>query len=197
MNASAKGHREDARRLREFTAFDSFSDDELERLVRAADHTSTSAPWPLIHEQTPSDACYILLSGEAGVYVGQDRVALLGPGEVIGESALRHGKLRSATVTTTGPAEVLRIERDNLARLLDEIPALRETMTATVARHAPMALPEQPVKPKPTHCRVDALVPTDLVERFEQVANSAGVSVSAALEDALTWWIGRNSTVEP
>src|SRR6516165_120512 len=168
MEVDAKGHEEDVRRLREFTAFDNFSDDELARLVLAADRTSRSLPWPLIHEQTPSDACYILLSGEAGVYVGQDRVALLGPGEVIGESALRHGKLRSATVTTTGPAEVLRIERDNLARLLDEIPALRETMTATVARHAPMALPEQPVKPKPTHCRVDALVPTDLVERLEQ-----------------------------
>ena len=197
MEVDAKGHEEDVRRLREFTAFDNFSDDELARLVLAADRTSRSLPWPLIHEQTPSDACYILLSGEAGVYVGQDRVAVVGPGEVIGESVLRRGKLRSATVTTTGPAEVLRIERDNLARLLDEIPALRETMTATVARHAPMALPEQPVKPKPTHCRVDALVPTDLVERFEQVANSAGVSVSAALEDALTWWIGRNSTVEP
>ena len=77
---------EDARRLREFSAFDKFSDSELERLVRAAHHTSTSVPWPLIHEQTPSDACYILLSGELGVYVGQDRIAVLGPGEVIGES---------------------------------------------------------------------------------------------------------------
>ena len=144
MNASAKGHREDARRLREFTAFDSFSDDELERLVRAADHTSTSAPWPLIHEQTPSDACYILLSGEAGVYVGRDRVAVVGPGEVIGESVLRRGKLRNATVTTTGPSEVLRITHDNLARLLDEMPALRETMDATVARHMPGAATVDP-----------------------------------------------------
>jgi len=135
----AKGHGEYARRLREFTAFDNFSDDELERLVRAARHTSTSAPWPLIHEQTPSDACYILLSGEAAVYVGRDRVAVLEPGEVIGESVLRRGKLRTATVTTTGPAEVLRIGRDDLASLLDEIPALRETMDATVARHVPGA----------------------------------------------------------
>jgi CRP-like cAMP-binding protein len=132
-------HREDARRLREFIAFDKLSDYELKRLVRAAHHTSTSVPWPLIHEQTPSDACYILLSGEVGVYVGQDRIAVLGPGEVIGESVLRPGKLRSATVTTTGPAEVLRIERDDLASLLDEIPALRETMDVTAARHTPSA----------------------------------------------------------
>jgi CRP/FNR family transcriptional regulator, cyclic AMP receptor protein len=67
MKVGAKGHGEDARRLREFSAFDNFSDDDVEHLVRAARHTSTSAPWPLIHEQTPSDACYILLSGEAAV----------------------------------------------------------------------------------------------------------------------------------
>jgi CRP-like cAMP-binding protein len=109
----------------------------LERLVRSAHSFTTSSPRPLIHEETPSDACYILLSGEAGVYVGRDRVAVVGPGEVIGESALRRGKLRSATVTTIGAAEVLRIERDDLASMLDEIPALRETMDATVARHMP------------------------------------------------------------
>ncbi|OBK44782.1 cyclic nucleotide-binding domain-containing protein [Mycobacterium sp. 1081908.1] len=195
MKEDAQGHEEkDIRRLREFATFDKLSDNDLQRIVSAAHHTSTSAPLPLIHEQTPSDACYILLTGEAGVYVGQDRVALVGPGEVIGESALRRGKLRSATVTTTGPAEVLRIERDDLARLLDGIPALRETMDATVARHAPVAAPEQPPKPKPTHRRVDALVPTELVERFEQAAEGAGVRVSAALEDALTQWIQRNST---
>jgi CRP/FNR family transcriptional regulator, cyclic AMP receptor protein len=193
MKVDAEGHDGDVRRLREFTAFDKLSDNDLERIVLAAHHTSTSAPLPLIYEQTPSDSCYILLSGEVGVYVGQDRVALLGPGEVIGESALRRGKLRSATVTTTGPAEVLRIERDDLARLLAEIPALGDTMDATVARHVPVALPERPAKPKPTHSRVDALVPTDLVERFEEAANGAGVRVSAALEDALTQWIERNS----
>jgi signal-transduction protein with cAMP-binding, CBS, and nucleotidyltransferase domain len=195
MKVDAQGHEEkDIRRLREFATFDKLSDNDLQCVVLAAHHTSTSAPLPLIHEQTPSDACYILLSGEVGVYVGQDRVAVLGPGEVIGESALRRGKLRSATVTTTGAAEILRIERDDLARLLDEIPALRETMDATIARHAPVALPEQPAKPKPTHCRVDALVATELVERFERAADGAGVRVSAALEDALTQWIQRNGT---
>ncbi|HYO04158.1 MAG TPA: cyclic nucleotide-binding domain-containing protein [Mycobacterium sp.] len=141
MDAGKKGYEDAARRLREFSAFDKFSDDDLLSLVRASHHTSRSAPWPMIHEQTPSDACFILLSGEAAVYVGQDRVAVLKPGEVIGESALRRGKLRSATVTTTGPSEVLHIARDDLDRLLDEIPALRETMDATVARHSPAADP--------------------------------------------------------
>jgi CRP-like cAMP-binding protein len=142
--AREKEYEKDARRLREFAAFAKFSDDDLKRLVRAAHRTSTSGPWPLIREQTPSDACYILLSGEAGVYVGSDRIAVVGPGEVIGESALRRGKLRNATVTTTGKAEVLHIGRDDLDRLLTEVPALRETMDATVARHVPKTATADP-----------------------------------------------------
>lgn len=182
--------RNDARRLREFPAFEKFSDTELERLVGTAHHTSQSVPWPLIREQTPSDACFILLSGEVGVYVGQDRVAVVGPGEVIGESALRRGKLRSATVTTIGPAEVLRIERDDLDRLLADIPALRETMDATAAKHVQT---DQPPKTKPERSKVSASVPTDLVERFEEAADAAGVSHASALEDALQQWVERNS----
>jgi CRP/FNR family cyclic AMP-dependent transcriptional regulator len=142
--AREKEYEEDARRLREFAAFAKFSDDDLKRIARAAHLTSTSGPWPLIREQTPSDACYILLTGEAGVYVGGNRIALVGPGEVIGESALRRGKLRNATVTTTGKAEVLRISRDDLDRLLGEVPALRETMDETVARHVPEAAAADP-----------------------------------------------------
>jgi CRP/FNR family transcriptional regulator, cyclic AMP receptor protein len=142
--AREKEYEEDARRLREFAAFAKFSDDDLKRIARATHRTSTSGPWPLIQEQTPSNACYILLSGEAGVYVRGDRIAVVGPGEVIGESALRRGQLRNATVTTTGKAEVLHIARDDLDRLLNEVPALRETMDATVARHVPKAATADP-----------------------------------------------------
>ncbi|OBK15920.1 cAMP-binding protein [Mycobacterium asiaticum] len=193
MDSEQEKARRDARRLREFSAFEKFSDSDLERLVRSAHHTSQSVPWPLIREQTPSDACFILLSGEAGVYVGDDRVAVVGAGEVIGESALRRGKLRSATVTTIGPAEMLRIERDDLARLLDEIPALRETMDATAARH----VSEAPApKPKPTRSRVNASIPTEIVEQFERAAESAGMDAAAALEDALSKWIEQHSTAQ-
>ncbi|MGX9789708.1 Crp/Fnr family transcriptional regulator [Mycobacterium sp. MMS18-G62] len=142
--AREKEYDEDARRLREFDAFSKFSDDDLKRIARATHRTSTSGPWPLIREQTPSDSCYILLSGEAAVYVGGDRIAVVGPGEVIGESSLRRGKLRNATVTTTGRAEVLHIARDDLSRLLDEVPALRKTMDETVARRIPGAAPADP-----------------------------------------------------
>ncbi|OMC52785.1 cAMP-binding protein [Mycobacterium sp. IS-836] len=191
MKSDAQEPEIDPRRLREFSTFEKFSDKDLERLVQAAHHTSRSVPWPLIREQTPSDACYILLSGDAGVYVGDDRIAVLGPGEVIGESALRRGKLRSATVTTMGPAEVLRIDRDDLARLLDQIPALRETMDTTAAQHVPVT---PPPKPKPARSKLNVSLPTELVERFERAADDAGVDVAGALQAALSEWIERQGT---
>ncbi len=193
MDIDADRHGEDARRLREFTAFDNFSDDDLDRLVRAARHTSSSSPWPLIHEHTPAGACYILLRGKVGVYVGSAEVATLGPGEVIGEAVLSRGKLRSATVTTTGPVELLHIDRDDLVSLLEGMPALRELMDATVARHASVAVSEPQATPKSTRSKVNASIPTDLVKRFEHAASTAGVSVADALEGALTQWIDRNS----
>jgi CRP-like cAMP-binding protein len=130
---------EDARQLKEFEAFSKFSDDDLKRIVQASHRTSTSGPWPLIREQTVSDACYILLSGEAAVYVGNEKIATVGPGEVIGESALKRGKLRGATVTTTGRAEVLHIDRNDLDRLLEEVPAMRGLIEETVAKRTPGA----------------------------------------------------------
>jgi CRP-like cAMP-binding protein len=133
---SSKG-RGDVQTLRKFTIFERFSDDDLNKLVKAAHHTRTSGPWPLILEQTPSDACFIILNGEAGVYVGKEQIALVGPGEVIGESALRSGHLRNATVTTTGPAELLRFERDDFESLLEAIPTLRTVIDETLEKHIP------------------------------------------------------------
>ena len=137
--AVTQQEKEDIRRLQEFEGFSKFSEDDLKRLVQASHRTSTSGPWPLIREQTVSDACYILLSGEAAVYVGSEKIATVREGEVIGESALKRGKLRGATVTTTGRAEVLHIDRDDLDRLLEQVPALRQLIDDTIARRTPAA----------------------------------------------------------
>lgn len=137
--AISQQEKDDIETLKQFDGFAKFSEDDLKRIVQASHRTSTSGPWPLIREQTVSDACYILLSGEAAVYAGQDKIATVREGEVIGESALKRGKLRGATVTTAGRAEVLHIDRDDLERLLDEVPALRTLIEDTIARRMPGA----------------------------------------------------------
>ena len=135
--AVTQQEQDDVHQLQEFEGFSNFSEEDLKRVVKASHRTSTSGPWPLIREQTVSDACYILLTGEAAVYVGQEKIATVKSGEVIGESALKRGKLRGATVTTTGRAEVLHIDRDDLDRLLEDVPAMRKLIDDTVARRTP------------------------------------------------------------
>lgn len=95
-------------------------------------------------------------------------------------------------MTTTGPTEVLRIEAEDLASLLNAIPALREVIDKTVEQHAPVALADSSAQPEPNRSKVNASVPTELVSQFEEAAKKAGVPLAVALEDALSGWIGRN-----
>ena len=65
--SATRGQGNEAQALRRFSAFEKFSDSELEQIYAAAHHSSHTAPWPLIHEQTPSDACFILLSTQFNI----------------------------------------------------------------------------------------------------------------------------------
>src|SRR5699024_10708330 len=122
---------EEAGFLREFTTFDDFSRGELRRIVAAGKRVSLPENWPLIHERTPADACYILLAGSLAVYSGHGLIAELGPGDVVGELSFATGQLRTATVSTAAPVELLRIDGDELATLLTELPVLRKTIHDT------------------------------------------------------------------
>lgn len=138
MTTQAIWSRSEVSFLRGCDAFADLSTAELTKLVRSADRVSVPARWPLIHQRTPGDACYILLAGRVGVFSGRDRVAVLGPGDLVGEVALRWGRLRSATVSSLEPVRMLRIAGEDLARLLTEIPELRRVIAAATA-HGPRA----------------------------------------------------------
>jgi CRP-like cAMP-binding protein len=75
----------------------------------------------LFHEGDPGDALYVICEGEVSVSAeGPPRVemARMGAGAFIGEVALMTDQPRSATVTATLDAELLRIDRKTLAAVL-------------------------------------------------------------------------------
>ncbi|SNR80487.1 cyclic nucleotide-binding protein [Haloechinothrix alba] len=125
----------EARFLRDTGPLGDLTDRELRRIVDSASRVTLPAHWSLIQEQTPGDACYILLSGTVAVFVGTERVAELGPGDVVGEVALRQGRLRSATVSTVEPVELLHIDGADLDKLVRELPALQRAIDATAVEH--------------------------------------------------------------
>ena len=77
----------------------------------------------LFREGDPGDALYVIVEGEVSVQAeGPPRVEMtrLGPGAFIGEVALMTDQPHAATVTALGTAELLRIDRVTLSRVLGE-----------------------------------------------------------------------------
>lgn len=77
----------------------------------------------LFREGDPGDALYVIVEGEVSVQAeGPPRVEMtrLGPGAFIGEVALMTDQPHTATVTALGTAELLRIDRVTLSRVLGE-----------------------------------------------------------------------------
>jgi CRP/FNR family transcriptional regulator, cyclic AMP receptor protein len=51
----------------------------------------------IFSEGTPGDVMYVVIEGEVEVRVGGKKVAVIGPGDLVGEMALIDSKARSAT----------------------------------------------------------------------------------------------------
>jgi CRP-like cAMP-binding protein len=113
--------------------FDGLSDAELRRIVKAGTEVSIPANWSLMWERTPADKAYIVLDGELSVRKGKEEIARLGPGDIVGESAIVNHKLRNASVVSVTPVQVLHFTREAVEQLCSEIPTFKEALE-TAAR---------------------------------------------------------------
>ena len=112
---------------------DSLSDDDLATVVRAGRPVHLPADWSLIWEKTPADKAYLIVEGEVSVRKGGNEVTRLGPGDVIGEMAIVNHRLRSASVVSLTPLEVIHYTKESLEQLLDEVPAFGSAIRDTTA----------------------------------------------------------------
>jgi CRP-like cAMP-binding protein len=120
-------------KLARLNRLEALDDRDLKRVVKAGRHIHLPADWSLIWEKTPADKAYLIVDGEVSVRKAGHEVARLGPGDVIGEMAIVNHKLRSASVVSLTPLEVIHFTKESLERLLDEIPAFGEALRGTTA----------------------------------------------------------------
>ena len=112
--------------LRLSRLFDGLKDEMLEELAARADARSWSQPGQLlITEGEIAAHMFVVLSGEVEVLHkgGSDhdvRVALLGPGDWVGEMAILDVQPRSASVRALAPSALLRVTAADVRRLLYE-----------------------------------------------------------------------------
>jgi CRP-like cAMP-binding protein len=95
--------------------FAPFAADERRVLASRFTFIEAEADTEILQESRPADGLYVLLCGvlEAIRRTGHDagRVAVLGPGRVVGEASLLTGTPAEATVTTRSKCWLLRLER--------------------------------------------------------------------------------------
>ncbi|MFL6061402.1 MAG: cyclic nucleotide-binding domain-containing protein [Marmoricola sp.] len=123
----------DPTKLASLNRLEGLSDPELIAVITAGRHLNLPAGWSLISEKTPADKAYLIVDGEVSVRKAGEEIARLGPGDVIGEIAIVEHRLRTASVVSLTPLEVIHFTREALEQLLVDVPAFGEAMRGTTA----------------------------------------------------------------
>lgn len=108
--------------MRDNRLFQGFKDETLEHLARELPSETVEPGELLIAEGEVASHMYVLLNGEVEVLtassLGKVRVALLGPGDWVGEMAILDVQPRSATVRALAPTLLLKLTSADVRRLL-------------------------------------------------------------------------------
>jgi CRP/FNR family cyclic AMP-dependent transcriptional regulator len=107
------------------TFLDDFSSEWMDRSEKFARQFSLDKAGILFSQGDESDGLYIIKSGRVKVFISDDSgkemmIAVLGPGEVVGEIASLDGERRTASVAAVEPATVLHIGHDDFKNFLKE-----------------------------------------------------------------------------
>jgi len=122
-----------AARLRGLAFFEGFSDADLDRVAQLAEDVEVEAGELLIDQGRVGQECYVIESGQAEVFVGEEHLVTVGPGSMVGEMALIDRRPRTATVVATTPMALLAFDTKAFQKLLSEMPKAEERVHALLA----------------------------------------------------------------
>lgn len=125
--------------LKNLPRFCDLSERGMREVCETGREVTVPKGWAFIGEQTPADTAYLLLDGSAAVMVQGERVAELGPGDIVGEVGLRDNRLRTATVFALEPLTLLHFTRREFGDLYERIPAFKEAVDSAVAERVGQA----------------------------------------------------------
>ncbi|MGI8661615.1 MAG: Crp/Fnr family transcriptional regulator [Acidimicrobiales bacterium] len=122
-----------AERLAGVELFAGFEPAELNRVAALVEEVEAEQGAVLTEQGKPAKVCFVIVSGEAGVVVGEERVATLGPGDLVGEMALIDNGPRSATVRALTPMRLLALDAERFRILLDQHPKANRAIMAKLS----------------------------------------------------------------
>lgn len=119
--------------LRDISFFEGFAPGELERVADLAEEVEALPGAVVIDQGRVGMECFVVLEGRASVFVGDDLVATIGPGTMIGEMALVDHRPRSASVVAETPMRLVAFDTGDFDTLLQEMPKVHERVITTLA----------------------------------------------------------------
>ncbi len=129
----------EAHLLKEMPIFELLDDREREDLAARLEVERFAADTPIFQIGDPGEAVYIISSGEVEIYFRNDTGEQIilersGKGDFFGEISFLDGGSRSASVRATTDTEVLRLDRDDLAKFLESRPQAAMQLLAAMGR---------------------------------------------------------------
>lgn len=112
--------------LADVSFFEGFSADELSRVAGLAEKAEFGKGAVIIEQGRMGDRCYVIVHGTVGVYYGDEHVASLDEGSMVGEMALVDHRPRNATVVAEADTEMATFDIKAFRTLLDEMPQASE-----------------------------------------------------------------------
>jgi CRP-like cAMP-binding protein len=119
--------------LRRVPMFARMGKRELERLGQLADEIEVGMDEMLAEQGRVGHEFFIVLDGHVSVLDGHRPIAQLHPGDFFGEIALLDGRPRTASVRADGIIRLLVVGHREFHALMDEFPAVRDTVLAELA----------------------------------------------------------------
>ena len=129
----------DPARLKKIPVFADLSDEELGHIAALAAEVSVPEGKELVREGDYSYDVLAIEEGTARVERDGDRLADLGPGDVVGEMGVLERSQRNATVVATSPMLLVTLTSWDIRRLNKTAPAAVEHLRDVVAQRRDQA----------------------------------------------------------
>lgn len=119
--------------------FETFTKQDVARISAAGTRVTLPQGWSPIWETTPADKAYILLAGTVSVRHHGEEIARLGPGDIMGETAILNHSLRNASIVSLTPLDLIHLTSEAVLRLRDEMPAFHDALESVALERAATA----------------------------------------------------------
>jgi len=130
--------------LRGFTLFRDLTDEEVERLATSLHRRQVPAGTLLITAEQRGEALYFIARGSMRIFLdeangSQVTVALLGPGDSVGEMSLLDEGVRSAHAMTIEDSELLWMDRKAFLDAVRHVPLLAHNLLRELSQRLRLA----------------------------------------------------------